>query len=234
MALPEDWFNSFHYQKKWAQRLKMSSLLSCPAAGTERNSCTGATSTELLHTGAAQEAVQHTGRASSWQQSRVRRQGSHKPPQNQSLPWCPTAESVYKVLSRRTQPLAKSVACRGSTSLYTVCILATVTSKGRNTTGVCLVVKWALLPGTPSTALPCACSWACTAPSGTVGRPQPDALLRWEMAAASSDRAARRVPPAALAPLPTAAQASWAVLRLPQSQAQGCPGFSIWKKTHLS
>lgn len=71
-----------------------------------------------------------------------------------TCPWCATAESVYKVLPRGTLPLAKTVACRGSTSTYTVCILATVTSKGRNTTGVCLVANRALPPGTRSTARP--------------------------------------------------------------------------------
>lgn len=134
-------------------------------------------------------------------------------PRTKACPWCPTA--VYKVLSRRTPPLAKTVACQGSTSTYTACILATITSKGRNTAGVCLVVKRALPPGTRSTALPWACGSARTAPAQ--GGPAAARRRMDEVAAAASHRAARRAPPAALALLPTAAWAPRAVVPLAQS-----------------
>lgn len=69
MALPERRFNLFHYQKNWAEFLKMSFLIkNYSAGGTERNSCAGATYTEqdsiAEYSPCSAAAVQHARRAS--------------------------------------------------------------------------------------------------------------------------------------------------------------------------
>lgn len=78
VALLKCWFNSFCYQKNWAEFLKMSLLIkNYPAVGTERNPCSGAACTKLLHThnSIAEDspcnagAVQHARGTSSQQQN---------------------------------------------------------------------------------------------------------------------------------------------------------------------
>lgn len=143
-------FNSFCYQKNQAEFLNMSLLIkNYSAVGTERNPCSGAACTELLHTrdSIAEDspcsagAVQHARGTSSQQQNWGLATGiAHSTPEQKPGPDVPQVgvhlQSPFTLRAPRTQPLANTRVPQGNTSIYTVLILATVTRKGRNTTGV--------------------------------------------------------------------------------------------------
>lgn len=169
MALLKCWFNSFCYQKNWAEFLKMSLLIkNYPAVGTERNPCSGAACTKLLHTHTTAllrtpramqeqcnmlEGPAHNSRTGVWWQ------GSRTAPQNKSQADVPQVgvhlQRPFTLRAPRTQPHANTTVPQGNTSIYTVLILTTVNSKEIQLE---YFFKWELPLDIPTTDLPPACS----------------------------------------------------------------------------
>lgn len=90
-------------------------------------------------------AVRHAGRGSSRQQRQGLGTGMSSTPQSKSCPPCvpqmsPFTKAIY---SQRIQDRApcQSPVRQGSTATCSVCIVATVTSRGRNTTEVVLFLN---------------------------------------------------------------------------------------------